>query len=692
MTNRRWNPSPVVFVWTLLSLGLTGLCAIPTVSARWQRWLALEDTGGGERAGVVHAPMSAAFVSFVTLRVYGDQPRSAIEIRLREDGDPQSTLRLRLEKDGQGAYSTTITPPRLFTSGAIQLHVFSDLPDALFRIGNDRKRPVRSPLRLWWPWLLIVYVSGTAILLHPSTARVQALLIATVQKAAGMPPAMLLLLLSAAGIRTFLVLRGGQYFDLDEGRYTQVARVLELLRTGDLNGAIDAVLRAPDHIGFRVIGLFPGLFHVASAFSAGQSVAETRHASGEWLPAWILSLASVGCIALTYGMARRIGASRHESTLAAALMWASGSMLMYARHLMPYDIALLLLLGAAWLELKRDCGAARTYASGLIAGCGFLTYAGYWLGTLCVAILSIGTRARSLPKLLASFSACGLGIVTVPALLVIAAWLKGVNLIDGMRGFSRTVTHGEFSEGLSLPFEAAWHTDGLLALLSAAGIVLAACFGRKRWLWLTGLGVIYGGLVLGSNVFHAFVVYDRISRQMLPLAALAAAHGFAAVSGGNWIRGTRGGFLLATVLLMGCVNARPHFVQRFPREFVRDVIAQYGERDVSVGSTLAEVNIAGAAAFLPLDVSRSIYDPRRPTRYVLFDVMDLWVDQRIERLIIPPLGRVLRHSANPRQHSIWQYHGFTARQRQFLRHINASMRLIEVDLDGMGMESRSVSR
>ena len=228
MANRRWNPGPVVFMWTLLALGLTGLCAIPTVSARWQRGFALQDTGGSERAGVVHAPMSATFVSFVTLRVYGDQPTSAIEMRLQGDGDPQPPLKVRLEKDGQGAYSTTITPPRLFTRGAIRLHVLGDL-NASLRIGNDQKRPVRSPLRLWWPWLLIVYVSGTAILLHPSTAHAQALLTATVRKAVRIPSAMLLLLLSAAGIRTFLVLRGGQYFDLDEGRYTQVAHVLELL-------------------------------------------------------------------------------------------------------------------------------------------------------------------------------------------------------------------------------------------------------------------------------------------------------------------------------------------------------------------------------------------------------------------------------------------------------------------------------
>ena len=113
---------------------------------------------------------------------------------------------------------------------------------------------------------------------------------------------------------------------------------------------------------------------------------------------------------------------------------------------------------------------------------------------------------------------------------------------------------------------------------------------------------------------------------------------------------------------------------------------------MSVGSTLAEVNIAGAGAFLPLDVEPIDYDRRRPTRYVLFDVMDLWVDHRIERLVIPPLGRVLRHSANPRQHSTWQYHGYTARQRQFLRHINVSMRLFEVDLEGMGIERNSVSR
>ena len=691
MTYRRWNNRTAVLVWTLLVIGFSGLCAIPTISARWQRGVALQDADGSGRSGIVHAPMSAAFVSFVTLRVYGDQPTSAIEVQLHAD-EGRPPLTLQLEQDGQGTYRTTITPPRLFTHGVIGLHVVSDVPNTLVRIGNDRKRPISSPLRLWWPWLLVIYAAGIAILLRQSTAPVQALAMAANRKTARMPFAMVLLLASAIAIRTVLVLRGGQYFDLDEGRYTQVAQVLELLRMGDLNGAIDGVLLAPDHIAFRVIGLVPALMHVVSAYATGHSIAETRHGAGEWLAAWILSLASVGCIALSYATARRSGASEQESTIAAAFVWASGAMLMYARHLMPYDLALLLLLWALWLGLKPDSGLRRSYASGLVAGLAFLTYSGYWLGTLCVATLSIGARVRAPSKAAASMGAWGLGILTGPALLVTAAWWRGINLIASMRGFSRTVTHGDFSEGWMLPFEAAWHTDGLLVVLFAIGIVLAGCYGTRRWLWLTGLAVIYAGLVLGSNVLHTFVVYDRISRQMLPIAALAAAHGLGAVDRGNWIRGQRGRVLLAIVVLIGCVNAMPHAKQRFPREFVRDAIAQFGDGEVSVASTLSEVSIAGAGAFLPFDVSRAIYDPRHPTRYVLFDVMDLWVDQRIERLVIPPLGHVLRQSANPRQDSIWQYHGFTPRQRQFLRQIDVSMRLFEVDVDGMIGPDHSTAR
>ena len=41
---------------------------------------------------------------------------------------------------------------------------------------------------------------------------------------------------------------------------------------------------------------------------------------------------------------------------------------MYARHLMPYDLALLLLLWALWLGLKPDAGTWRSYISGFIAG------------------------------------------------------------------------------------------------------------------------------------------------------------------------------------------------------------------------------------------------------------------------------------------------------------------------------------
>ena len=505
--------------------------------------------------------------------------------------------------------------------------------------------------------------------------------------ALAVPRAIILIMCVSIAIRAILVLRGGQYFDLDEGRYAMAAGIFELLADGRVNAAVETIVNSPDHLGFRIIGLVPAFFHTITASLNGVSVAETRHAAGEWLPAMVLSLTSVASVGLTYGLATRLGATKREGVLASLLMGASGSMLMYARHLVPYDVALTLMLLSLWIGLKKDGHVFRAYVSGAIAGLSFLTYSGYWLSVPAIGMLLLLGQASNRARVARIAAVFVAGVLSVQVMVLAAGLLYGVNVLGGLKGFAGTVTHGDFSEGWSLPWAALWHADGALTMVYGIGIAWAIWHGRRGAYWSAGAVLIYAGLVIGSNLLHRFVVYDRISRQLVPLLCLGAAAGLGTYKTGRWLRGLRGVALFGAVTVLGVINAWPHLTQVFPREFVRDVVREYGSANLSVGATLKEVDIVDASSFLPVQGNRAIYDPRTPTQYVLFNVTDLWVDRRIARLMSPPLGRVLRQEVHPRQRPIWQYHGYTRRQREFLRAIDTSVRLIEVASPANSTES-----
>jgi hypothetical protein len=212
------------------------------------------------------------------------------------------------------------------------------------------------------------------------------------------------------------------------------------------------VLKAPDHPAFRIVGVIPAFFHVITASRAAQPVTEMRYPSGEWLPAFLLSLASVASIALTYAIAYRSGASRRESFLAALLMFASASMLIYARHFFPYDASMAILLFALWIGLRTNDTPLLSFNVGLLSGFGFLTYEGYWL----MAIIVGGVHALREPwsplRSLKRYSAFVTGFIAPVMLLVAAGYAEGQPFLEKLHRFSQTAVNGDFSEGWSLPW------------------------------------------------------------------------------------------------------------------------------------------------------------------------------------------------------------------------------------------------
>src|SRR5688572_16296132 len=270
------------------------------------------------------------------------------------------------------------------------------------------------------------------------------------------------LLPSAAAIRFVLASRGGQYFDWDEHRYGFATLMLERLRQGDPGGALDILFRYPEHPGFKILGV--GAAALQQILNAGQPISDMRQPSGEWLPAFVLSLSSVGAMALTYAVGRRAGAGERESLLAALLMFASTSMLMHARHFLPYDVALVVGLLAVWVALSPAGHVAHSVGAGLLAGAAFSTYFGYWLLAVGVLGLHVFWHPATLGQQLRRAALFGAGFTVVPGLLVAASDLRNRPLLQMSRRFAATVSHGEFAEGWLLPWAYFWQAEGMLLL------------------------------------------------------------------------------------------------------------------------------------------------------------------------------------------------------------------------------------
>ena len=67
------------------------------------------------------------------------------------------------------------------------------------------------------------------------------------------------ILLVSLGLRWLLVFQGGQYFFSDEERYEVSRKVALLILKNNLKEALAQLFTAPEHLGFKVIGVIPAL-------------------------------------------------------------------------------------------------------------------------------------------------------------------------------------------------------------------------------------------------------------------------------------------------------------------------------------------------------------------------------------------------------------------------------------------------
>ena len=368
-------------------------------------------------------------------------------------------------------------------------------------------------------------------------------------------------------LRWALVIRGGQYYFSDEHRYAVSQEVVDLTLQGKFSESLARLFTAPEHLGFKILGILPALI-------------ERLIVPSLVIPALFFSLFSVLNLYLIYLLAQRAGSTQHEAILALGIAAASHSLLYYSRHLMPYDTAMTFGLLSLYVAIKKEATIKISLLCGALGFLCFITYNGYWTLAGFAMLCHVFAGEKKMAAFLQRGVLLGIGFALPLLLVVLVSNLAGMNFVAESTKFASTVTQGNYSEGWSLPFEYFWHSEHFMVVILAV-LALLAIFNILRhddryplW-WLAGLLFVYMCLVFFSVYTHSFVVLGRLARQMMPFLILLAAHGLSRLPVQKPYARYVSALLMTAIVIQGIWNYGNSFELSYPRDFSNEAQAQY---------------------------------------------------------------------------------------------------------------------
>ena len=461
-------------------------------------------------------------------------------------------------------------------------------------------------------------------------------------------------------LRWLLIFQGGQYFFSDEERYQISQRMTELLLQGRVAEAGLQLFSTPEHLGYKVIGMIPASLERI----VGPSLV---------LPAIFFSLFSVLNLYLIFLLSKRVSAAPYEALLALIFAALSQCLFFYARHCMPYDVAMTFGLLALYVGLADDRRPGTSIVCGFLSLLCFVTYNGYWtLAALAMLVHSI-LRYQTVQESLQRSIFLGIGFLLPLSVFMVFSAQLGINLLEEYSRFAVTITEGNYEEGWSLPFAYFWHTEHFLFVLFTLLAFYAILRGRNRQavvLWAGCALFIYLCLALPSVFLQSFVVYGRLVRQIMPFLILLAANGLIGITQDMQAGQRLARTVLLAIVIQAAWNFNTTFHVNFPRDFVRQVQAEYPDFN-----------------FSPKRFSFGAPEICENDGYAIQNAKFFL---SAPELVPAVSGDVLLAAPHPINFLPYQYEGYTPKQRQAFR--QAGLRMVFYKLDPEFAETQDLKK
>lgn len=489
------------------------------------------------------------------------------------------------------------------------------------------------------------------------------------------------LLLLSVFLKLFLALKGGQYFIVDEARFLHGHYLLANLADGDVHGVLHRICTNYAHTFFIFFAAFAeGIrFLYVDLVNQGDTPAHllTETRAGIEVAAFVLSFASSISIFLVYAIIRRFGGGKDQALAGAFLMALSTVNYYYARHLVPYDCAIMLALIALYFGAHSEGKFRHSVLCGIFAGLATLTYNGYWILSVVVWLLHIIRSDEHYEKRIKKAILCAFAGVSPLIILQIISLSVGENFLRGEIEWlqaSRGNQYGDLGLGWAVFFVYLWEAENGILVVFTVGII----FSVRGWLAHFSLRsldhhtfgpfaalVIFLLLFLLSDIVQVTVLYGRTIKQIVPFLCMACALPLSQLK--NFLPRTRINLTIALLLVASIAQAAYNQAAclniTFPSSFKAQVENQYGS--VSRQSNLKGPNI-------------DVFEHIEPgSDYILVNGQNLILPIHGQKSIPP--GKVLLSVRHPYQYKPYQFIHFNSRERNILDNTDLSMRLLKIN-------------
>ncbi len=450
------------------------------------------------------------------------------------------------------------------------------------------------------------------------------------------------ILLISLLLRLILVFRGGQLFWPDESRYWLSHKAVSELQDGDILSAIATIFARAHHIGYKALGVIPA--YLENIFGANL-----------YIPGVFVSFFSVFNIYLIWVLTRKLGGTERVALFGVFFFAISTEMLIWARHIVPYDEAMTFGLLALIMAVSKNRSIWNSLITGLLACACFLTYLGYWTLAGIALLVSVFFERGNMREVFIRWLVLGMGFAAPTLTLFIGTKMVGYDLFGSMAGFVDTVVLGDFTEGWSFPFEYMWQTEGILFVLWMMAFfifVVRVIKGERRMIVIVPLAssmFLYLMFVLFSVGLEKFVVYGRLVRQFVPLLSLLTAVLLSDMFERGWYKTA---WVICGMMIAATVcNFYIPLTMTFPEHFAKQVELSLGKGNyklLNISFIQPQFKDEPIEYFLPLPSSE----------------------------LLPPHKKIVLQKRHPQQYKPFQYEGYTPAQRRKFRLTDFSMKAV----------------